>query len=135
MTANQPFHYCLQFLIILCMVALDVAIQTGDGHKNYPLIIANSVGLVVMAVWGWLAYRAVKHEDRKLAWLLTVLLPIMYILPIVDITLGESPQALFASCLSLVQNQQQALHCLGKSLMHAHYRHAWVTYHVHPPHC
>lgn len=71
------------------MVGLDVGIQTGASSKNHPLIIANSVGLVVMAIWGWLAYRAVKHEDTKLAWGLTVLLPIMYILPVVDITLGE----------------------------------------------
>ncbi|KAL3160650.1 hypothetical protein ABBQ32_010571 [Trebouxia sp. C0010 RCD-2024] len=78
----------IQFLIILCMVGLDVGIQTGEARKNHPLIIANSVGLVVMAIWGWLAYRAVKHEDTKLAWGLTVLLPIMYILPVVDITLG-----------------------------------------------
>lgn len=79
----------MQFLIILCMVGLDVGIQTGNERKNNPLIIANSVGLVVMAIWSWLAYRAVKHEDRRLAWVLTVLLPIMYILPVVDITLGE----------------------------------------------
>lgn len=71
------------------MVGLDVGIQTGEARKNYPLIIANSVGLVVMAIWGWLAYRAVKHEDTRLAWGLTVLLPIMYILPVVDITLGQ----------------------------------------------
>ena len=71
------------------MVGLDVGIQTGQERKNSPLIIANSVGLVVMAIWSYLAYRAVKHEDRKLAWVLTVLLPIMYILPVVDITLGE----------------------------------------------
>ena len=67
-----------------------MGIQTGEARKNHPLIIANSVGLVVMAIWAWLAYRAVKHEDTKLAWGLTVLLPIMYILPVVDITLGES---------------------------------------------
>ncbi len=71
------------------MVGLDVGIQTGPGQpNNKPLIIVNSVGLIVMAVWSWLAYRAVKHEDRVLAWVLTVLLPIMYILPIVDIVLG-----------------------------------------------
>ena len=79
----------VQFLIILCMVGLDVGIQTGEERKNNPLIIANSVGLIVMAIWSWLAYRAVKHEDRRLAWVLTVLLPIMYILPVVDITLGK----------------------------------------------
>lgn len=76
-------------MIILCMVGLDVGIQTGEERKNNPLIIANSVGLIVMAIWSWLAYRAVKHEDRRLAWVLTVLLPIMYILPVVDITLGK----------------------------------------------
>ena len=75
------------------MVGLDVGIQTGDDSKNHPLIIANSVGLVVMAIWGWLSYRAVKLEDRRLAWLLTVLLPIIYILPVVDITLGELMQS------------------------------------------
>ena len=89
----------VQFLIILCMVGLDVGIQTGEETKNRPLIIANSVGLVVMAVWSWLAYRAVKHENRKLAWVLTVLLPIMYILPVVDITLGES-RATAQCCMS-----------------------------------
>ncbi|DBA89209.1 hypothetical protein WJX77_000076 [Trebouxia sp. C0004] len=79
----------VQFLIILCMVGLDVGIQTGPGQpNNKPLIIVNSVGLIVMVVWSWLAYRAVKHEDRVLAWVLTVFLPIMYILPIVDIVLG-----------------------------------------------
>lgn len=87
----------LQFLIILCMVGLDVGVQTGPGQpNNKPLIIVNSVGLIVMAVWSWLAYRAVKHEDRVLAWVLTVLLPIMYILPIVDIVLGT---AVPSSCL------------------------------------
>jgi len=86
----------LQFLIILCMVGLD-GVQTGPGQpNNKPLIIVNSVGLIVMAVWSWLAYRAVKHEDRVLAWVLTVLLPIMYILPIVDIVLGT---AVPSSCL------------------------------------
>ena len=113
------------------MVALDVGIQTGDSHKNHPLIIANSVGLVVMAVWGWLAYRAVKHEDRKLAWILTVLLPIMYILPIVDITLGELPRA--SLCLSAAstwcrQTQLQARLCLGQSLLHTYYRHEWFSH-------
>ena len=88
---GSPWRFLLvQFLIILCMVGLDVGIQTGQDRKNIALIIANSVGLVVMAIWSWLAYRAVKHEDRKLAWILTVLLPITYILPVVDITLGES---------------------------------------------
>ncbi len=66
-----------------------MGIQTGyQKPKNHPLIIVNSVGLVVMAVWGYLAYRAVKHEDRALAWVLTVFLPAMYILPIVDIVIG-----------------------------------------------
>ena len=85
----------LQFLIILCVVGLDVGIQTTNAGlaqqpKNHPLIISNSVGLVVMLVWSLFAYRAVKHEDKGLAWLLTVVLPIMYILPVVDIVLGES---------------------------------------------
>ena len=81
------------------MVGLDVGIQTGPGqHNNKPLIIVNSVGLIVMAFWSWLACRAVKHEDRVLAWVLTVLLPIMYILPIVDIVLGT---ALSFSCLHI----------------------------------
>ena len=81
------------------MVGLDVGIQTGPGqHNNKPLIIVNSVGLIVMAFWSWLAYRAVKHEDRVLAWVLTVLLPIMYILPIVDIVLGT---ALSFCCLHI----------------------------------
>ena len=79
----------LQFLIILCMVGLDVGIQTGTALHNDPLIIVNSAGLVIMAVWCWLAYRAVKHEDRILAWILTAFLPVNYILPIVDIVLGK----------------------------------------------
>ena len=77
------------------MVGLDVGIQTGGQPRNKPLIIVNSVGLVVMAIWGWLAYRAVKHEDRALAWILTILLPAMYILPVVDIVLGGCCQVGF----------------------------------------
>ena len=43
-----------------------------------------------MLIWSLFAFRAVKYEDKNLAWLLTVVLPIMYILPVVDIVLGES---------------------------------------------
>lgn len=86
------------------MVGLDVGIQTGKGQPhNKPLIIVNTVGLAVMAVWGWLAYRAVKHEDKVLAWILTALLPIMYILPIVDIVLGmcSLPSCTYGSAWTL----------------------------------
>lgn len=106
--------YVLQFLIILCMVGLDVGIQTGPGQpNNKPLIIVNSVGLIVMAVWSWLAYRAVKHEDRVLAWVLTVLLPIMYILPIVDIVLG---MVVPSSCLYMHSGKWTAAHAYLDSL-------------------
>lgn len=99
------------------MVGLDVGIQTGEERKNHPLIIANSVGLVVMAIWSWLAYRAVKHEDRKLAWGLTVLLPIMYILPVVDITLGEL--CCYISCTVWCLSEVLWLSCAAAHLVHS----------------
>lgn len=87
--------HVLQFLIILCMVGLDVGIQTtpkgaSKRPKSDPLIISNSIGLIVMLIWSLFAFRAVKYEDKNMAWLLTVVLPIMYILPVVDIVLGET---------------------------------------------
>lgn len=120
MSSFRTHFLLVQFLIILCMVGLDVGIQTGEERKNNPLIIANSVGLVVMAVWSWLAYRAVKHEDRKLAWGLTVLLPIMYILPVVDITLGE-----LCCCIS----------CTFCSLLTVLWLKCAAAYHVHSAYC
>lgn len=84
----------MQFVIILCMVGLDVGIQTSDGPvrqpKNHPLIISNSIGLIIMLAWSFVAFRAVKHENKNLTWILTIFLPIMYILPVVDIVLGEA---------------------------------------------
>ena len=94
--------HAMQFVIILCMVGLDVGIQTSDAYtqrpKNRRLIISNSIGLIVMLAWSFVAFRAVKHENKGLAWILTVFLPIMYILPVVDIVFGEYAGCLQCSC-------------------------------------
>ena len=102
----------MQFVIILCMVGLDVGIQTSDAHirrpKNHRLIISNSIGLVVMLAWSFVAFHAVKHENKGLAWILTIFLPIMYILPVVDIVFGEPQGACYV--LALVHAAIDRLH-------------------------
>lgn len=99
------------------MVGLDVGIQTSDPYTkrpmNKPLIITNSIGLIVMLVWSFVAFRAVKHESKGMAWMLTIFLPIMYILPVVDIVLGEqntTPPSLCCAKQGLVADAALSTH-------------------------
>lgn len=92
----------LQFYIILFMIGLDVSLDTNTitypggrrtvavhKGKNTALIITNSVGLLFNAAWCFAAYLAVKWESQRWTTTLQVLAPISYIMPIVDILLGE----------------------------------------------
>lgn len=93
----------LQFYIILFMIGLDVSLDTNTINyiggrrvitqhkgKNTALIITNSVGLLFNAAWCFAAYLAVKWESQRWTTTLQVLAPISYIMPIVDILLGET---------------------------------------------
>ena len=93
------------------MIGLDISLDTNtitfgkDGKreilqhkgKNTALIITNSVGILFNAAWCLAAYLAVKWESLRWTTTIQVLAPISYIMPIVDILLGE-PHLSTRSC-------------------------------------
>ena len=81
----------LQFLLILFLIGVDVAVSTGPERStnNSALIITNTVGFVVNAAWVTAAYWAVHEEKTRAALGLMAVLPVTFAMPVVDIALGE----------------------------------------------
>ena len=81
-------HVCLQFLIIMFLLGINVATGTGDQKaNNNPLIIANTCGLVINLAWVALAYWAVLQEHCRAAGALMALLIPCLGMPLINIVL------------------------------------------------
>ncbi|KAK9801881.1 hypothetical protein WJX73_006907 [Symbiochloris irregularis] len=82
----------LQFLIIMFLLGINVATDTGPHQPNNSgLIIANTGGLVLNLLWAVVAYWTVLHEHTRAASaLIALLLPCMG-MPLVDIILSFVP--------------------------------------------
>lgn len=84
----EAFVCGAQFLIIMFLLGINTATDTGHGQPNNDgLIIANTCGLMLNLLWAALAYWTVLHEHARAASaLMALLLPCMG-MPLVDITL------------------------------------------------